>query len=194
MVYTKLYKEEDAPEETELTLINYCKNCSWKGVLPNTDEAIYKRNYENDFIADRILNNKYTIYDNALPRLNIPCVSDNCITNLEDITGHAFIIHNLPETTVDKDINKMLTENSDGEKVINKIRLKLTSVVIVTASENDKLELMDKYNNQNLDGNDLKTESYTKPKNEVLYIKYDPENMKYLYMCVNCGSSWQGNY
>ena len=25
---------------------------------------------------------------------------------------------------------------------------------------------------------------------EVLFVKYDPENMKYLYMCVNCGTSW----
>ena len=25
---------------------------------------------------------------------------------------------------------------------------------------------------------------------EVIYVKYDPENMKYLYICVNCGTSW----
>ena len=36
-------------------------------------------------------------------------------------------------------------------------------------------------------------DEFKKPEREVLYIKYDPENMKYLYMCVNCGTSWLGN-
>jgi len=27
--------------------------------------------------------------------------------------------------------------------------------------------------------------------NEVIYIKYDNENMKYLYYCVHCGKFWK---
>ena len=31
---------------------------------------------------------------------------------------------------------------------------------------------------------------FSEIRKEVLFVKYDPENMKYLYMCVNCGTSW----
>ena len=30
-----------------------------------------------------------------------------------------------------------------------------------------------------------------KTKNEVLYIRYDEENMKYVYMCVVCDTKWK---
>jgi DNA-directed RNA polymerase subunit M/transcription elongation factor TFIIS len=29
------------------------------------------------------------------------------------------------------------------------------------------------------------------PQNEVIYIKYDSENMKYLYHCCHCGHFWK---
>ena len=28
-------------------------------------------------------------------------------------------------------------------------------------------------------------------KNEILYIRYDDNNMKYIYMCVNCDHTWK---
>ena len=36
----------------------------------------------------------------------------------------------------------------------------------------------------------LSVESYQTIDKEVMYVKYDPENMKYIYICVNCGTSW----
>lgn len=32
-----------------------------------------------------------------------------------------------------------------------------------------------------------------KPKNEVIYMRYDDENMKYVYMCVHCDTIWHNN-
>ena len=29
--------------------------------------------------------------------------------------------------------------------------------------------------------------------NEVIYIRYDHENMKYIYICVNCDTKWKTN-
>ena len=192
MVYTKLTKNPDNINEVSLT--NYCKNCSWTGVLENTDSAIYKRNYENDFIADRILNNKYTIYDNALPRLTIGCVNKKCLTNVSLNPDKTFIINNLPETTEEEDIEKLLNSDKQQGKINDYIRLRLTSLAVKVPNLETRDELIEKYNLMDYDTNILSTEIYSKPDNEVLYIKYDPENMKYLYMCVNCGSSWQGNY
>lgn len=30
-----------------------------------------------------------------------------------------------------------------------------------------------------------------KPPSEVIYMRYDDENMKYLYICVNCNTNWK---
>ena|SRR6056300_732827 len=30
-------------------------------------------------------------------------------------------------------------------------------------------------------------------KNQVIYIKYDAKNMKYLYVCETCGETWKQN-
>jgi|TARA_B000000475_G_C15993443_1_gene445986 DNA-directed RNA polymerase subunit M/transcription elongation factor TFIIS len=30
-------------------------------------------------------------------------------------------------------------------------------------------------------------------KNQVIYIKYDSKNMKYLYVCETCGETWKQN-
>jgi DNA-directed RNA polymerase subunit M/transcription elongation factor TFIIS len=36
-------------------------------------------------------------------------------------------------------------------------------------------------------------ESDDKIENEVLFIRYDDVNMKYIYMCCNCDSVWNNN-
>jgi hypothetical protein len=28
-------------------------------------------------------------------------------------------------------------------------------------------------------------------KKQILYIKYHPQNMKYLYVCESCGETWK---
>ena len=67
MTYTKLRTEEES--DVINGLISYCKNCGWKGTLESVDNSIYKRNYQEDFIANKIITNKYTIFDVTLPRV-----------------------------------------------------------------------------------------------------------------------------
>lgn len=38
------------------------------------------------------------------------------------------------------------------------------------------------------DGSDSKSEP-----NEVIYIRYDDDNLKYLYICVECDTTWKTN-
>ena len=35
------------------------------------------------------------------------------------------------------------------------------------------------------------SEDKEKPPSEVIYMRYDDENMKYLYLCVNCNTNWK---
>ena len=39
----------------------------------------------------------------------------------------------------------------------------------------------------------LKITNYPKPINEIVYIKYDTINMKYVYICSNCQFSWRND-
>ena len=43
-------------------------------------------------------------------------------------------------------------------------------------------------------GEESKTgETALKAKNKILYIRYDSDNMKYLYLCVNCDQVWESS-
>ena len=33
----------------------------------------------------------------------------------------------------------------------------------------------------------------TKTKNEIIYMRYDDKNMKYIYVCTNCDTIWRNN-
>ena len=54
MLYTKLSHEIDGDESSALKLFNYCKNCGHQSGVISDNKSVYKRNYENDFIADNL--------------------------------------------------------------------------------------------------------------------------------------------
>ena len=188
MLYTKLETKEDG---NTIELINYCKNCGFeKKKDTNDNSSIYKRNYQQNFIADKCLNNKYTIYDVTLPRLKINCVNSKCITNFQIEKNLSFIVKNVPE--IQEEVDNIF--ESDNEKIDKIIPIKITTILVIVKDEDDRDELKNKYNNFEFSqGEFLTTTDFEEVGKEVLYIKYDPENMKYLYMCVNCGTSWLGN-
>lgn len=203
MLYTKLSHEIDGDESSALKLFNYCKNCGHQSGVISDNKSVYKRNYENDFIADKILSNKYTIYDSALPRLNLECVNEKCITNHSDSDLNKTIyLKNIPEEMEDEDVtmNFNILLNDFQSDIIDTKRIQLTLAGIVLKDDIDMVDFSDKLiakiasleEENPLKGVEIDDE-FEKPEREVLYIKYDPENMKYLYMCVNCGTSWLGN-
>ena len=75
-------------EESEKTPVNYLirKNKLiediGKKILKEYEFSVIRSYYKNDFIVDRILKNKYTVYDSTLPRLNTKCKNKFCITNI----------------------------------------------------------------------------------------------------------------
>ena len=34
----------------------------------------------------------------------------------------------------------------------------------------------------------------TKPENEVIYLRYNDDDMKYIYICSHCDTTWKTNY
>ena len=200
MLYTKLKDISEDGQTPQHQLFNYCKNCGYENTVESLNKSVYKRNYENDYIADKIISNKYTIYDSALPRLNIDCVHSNCITNTADVKFAKMVfIKDIPEHLSNEDLDTRLKKLLDIEKIeeIKRIQLTIVGIVPKDISKTDFMNHIDTQIAslpQDDDLHDIELDrNFSKPNKEVLYIKYDPENMKYLYMCVNCGASWQGN-
>lgn len=238
------YENILSPDMSKCSLVEYCKNCGYEKKVAEDNVSVYKRNYKNDFIVDRILKNKYTVYDSTLPRLNTKCKNKFCITNIPGdklSSKNAITVNNIPENLTKQDIRNILDQFSFGNitkqvnddedyiKTINNYdmfvkRLKLTQLIIFfkdisnskkkkkstktsskksnsdeltdiidnfkTFIENFNLEINSLYSSDTVTLKQFKTEEFKMPHNEVIFIKYDPDNMKYLYMCVNCGDSW----
>ncbi len=104
------------------------------------------------------------------------------------------MIHNIPADLSDEQVKQIFDDDKDS--ILRIIRIKLTTVVIEVKEVNQKEKLMNKYKNMQspfLDTNKLDISEFNTPKSEVIYIKYDSINMKYLYICSNCGTSWKNN-
>jgi hypothetical protein len=209
MLYTKI-KDVKTPSVDEDSKSNddnnhqdilqyYCKNCKWSTDetaedLNNNHNCIYRRNYQEDYIVERVIANKYTIFDNTLPRVTYDCINTDCPTNQDNSNfneNNSLIIENLPPDYTDEQIANIFS--SDIDKIYKAIRVKLTKYMILFNTEVDKQLFQERYNNFEENEYKLKISQYEKPKKEVLYIKYDSINMKYLYICANCGTSWKKN-
>lgn len=258
------YENILSPDMSKCSLVEYCKNCGYENKVVENNVSVYKRNYQNNFIVDRLLKNKYTIYDSTLPRLDIKCKNKHCITHnssKELSRSNAIIINNIPEQLTNQEIENILeqytfgtiskisSEDKDYIKTINGYnmfykRIKLCQLIVYfenskkkqrkkktsskkkssddtssISSEESKsskgskkskttegdseilnnfknyiedytLEIKSSNSDDTVSVKQFRTEEFKLPNNEVIFIKYDPANMKYLYMCINCGDSW----
>uniref|UniRef100_A0A6C0EK66 DNA-directed RNA polymerase M/15kDa subunit domain-containing protein n=1 Tax=viral metagenome TaxID=1070528 RepID=A0A6C0EK66_9ZZZZ len=182
MVYTKLSTDSKS-------LINYCKNCSWEGEYLNTgsDETILvnKNNYNKEYISDKYILNKYTTKDPTLPRINnIPCINNKCLTNL-DVEEKTLIV----KQTDLEELTNIITAYNVEKSNFDIISINDEQVLITFKLDED----LDKLRGKEIIINDTKLicNTYIKPAREIIFIKYDTLNMKYLYLCSVCSTSWK---
>jgi hypothetical protein len=219
MLYTKIKssqvqeneEDEDRKSSMEVKEVSqdilqyYCKNCAWSkdelvNETSNAYNCVYKRNYQEDYIVEKTIANKYTIYDNTLPRVSYDCINDGCITNQSDINNdeifnekNSLIVDNIPPDYTDDQVTNIFANDFDTSLIYKAIRVKLTKYIILFNTPEAKELFEVKYNNAETNDYKLKIIKYEKPRKEVIYIKYDSINMKYLYICANCGTSWKKN-
>ena len=176
---------------------------------------IYKRNYQDDYIADKIISNKYTIFDVTLPRKSLSCNNKKCLTysknfnKLKDDNENIFLLKNVNADLEDEEITKIIIDDNKDLN-LNFHRIKLTNLIVFNNKndENDKKKILNKLNNEEFTSKlnedeivetyDLKDPTNSKTiedilKKEVIYIKYDHINMRYLYICTKCSESWKKN-
>lgn len=190
MLYTRLTDSKN--------LEHFCKNCDWSGseFFDNKESVcVYSKNYSNKFIAIKTLTNKYTLQDPTLPRIsNIECVNVKCLTNLEDInrdlTMHLYNIGNiyLESSLLTNFLNMDPYLIDINEYTITPVNEDELLITFNHKSDYDKLSELESIN---IGENKIKLEKYKKPNREIIFMKYDNINLKYLYMCSTCRTTWK---
>ena len=129
-------------------------------------------------MTENALLSQYTINDPTLPRIsNIKCVNTNCLTNLQVNDRDIYHCKNLTDVEIE-DIKSVFTK---VEK-INQEEL----LIILKEGEQDQLSTkMEQYSK--------KITKFVKPQREIIFMKYDPINLKYMYICSTCKTTWKND-
>jgi len=163
----------------------YCKNCDYTELDENPSGCIYENVYNTNYLTYDIITNKYTRNDPTLPRIKkMKCINKDCVSNfghknvllLTDISIHEGKMDKFEETLngiLAGNIEKRI--NIDTDNIL--IQLKDTTKVQSIKTEIEKFHRYVEYH-EDLDS-------------LIIFIKYDPENLKYVYVCDYCNTSWK---
>ena len=194
------------PETNKLQ--NHCKNCFWIGDYireSNSDSdinriCVYKKIYNNDFVSDSIVSNPNIVYDNTLPRINnIKCINKQCISNINKNVSLEISTHYNKD--IEKDIiddtrkqnikilcgNYLSTQNIKKKKIT---KVSKDSCIVLFHNKSDRaraLQLADTI----YDDYTIKINEFSPVNNEIIFIKYNDNALKYMYICAHCKTSWK---
>ena len=161
----------------------YCKNCD-NFTDYNSNICVYERKMNNDFYLDNIINNKWIVKDPTLPVLsNINCINNNCIIN--NYYDNSVIIYNDDQNIINEIYNLM-------KEYINE-PIKLNNKFLIIFKDKDNYDKY--YNNLNKLCKNKKIEliKNVKNQNKVTFVKYQNDDMSFLYICNYCNRSWKNN-
>lgn len=172
MYYLKI-RDEDG--NIGNTLIYYCRNCGHEDTTLSTTNIcvsdIQLRTSEKKYTH---IVNEYTKFDPTLPRINtIKCPNQECSSNTA-MKGGAPKTNAVGAKTTKLKIKTKKTEASLADDPAALEPVPAASAVPVPAPALDATTLESEQNNR-----------------EVIYIRYDDTNMKYVYLCVHCDTTWR---
>ena len=197
MLYTKTSDGESKK------LINYCKNCFWSGdYMTDGDDkiSIYKKSYTDDNISHSIYTNPNIIYDNTLPRINnIKCINDTCVSNIKSkrtltiqldntITKEKHIVADKREPSIKLICEQFLKTQSIITKNVIKIA---KNICVVQKLSQDNYDTLSSLGQTIFENYTVTISPFTQKKNEIIFIKYNRLELKYMYVCSHCKSSWK---
>ena len=163
----------------------YCKNCDYTELDENPSGCIYENVYNTNYLTYDIITNKYTRNDPTLPRIKkMKCINKDCVSNfgheqvllLTDISIHELKMDSFEEglTAIFGSIEKERI-NIDNDTILIKL-VDTTNIELIKK----EIEKIHKY-----------VEYHEKLDSLIIFIKYDPENLKYVYVCDYCNTSWK---
>ena len=192
----KLENEGGKPE-----LVYECKRCGHQEQRGDTSSSIYSTEIGTDFMTHQVSTNPYIIRDPTLPRLsNVKCINKRCVTNHNPetwILSNANLVpadswddHPCTRSEVTPDQITQYGELHIGDHTLiveNQEYLDEHHVQLLIPDEGTDLAEIEFEN----DGDPEDTPLLGKLMREIISIKYDDVDMKYMYVCSTCGSSWK---
>lgn len=196
--------------------IYQCKVCGHTEEEDKGFFCIHSNQVGSNFKCYKSLKNKYTIYDPTLPRLNnIPCVNENCFTNQEnrllvwkwndalksqlfkdgepEPNIHPLQMSDITSNYLDDVCLELITDQKHEslQKIIEDMKkgCEASSIprILTFKDSTSYQEALQKLQ----ENPTLKDTFGISPiQREVVFLKYDNANLKYLYMCCTCGASW----
>lgn len=154
----------------ENKLNSECTQCGYTVGVNRSNERmpIYTKTYTKTKIDPSLLINKYTHLDPTLPRLrNKTCINDECPS-----------LHNNLLKVIGKTVEEWVDTNNIDKKTFNEVQKWDNKEWVISANE---------INSQKW----LELGIVNKFDSEVVFIKYDDANMKYLYVCTTCLTAWK---
>ena len=145
----------------------------------------YENIYSKQKSTHDIIYNKYTRHDATLPRINtIKCINSKCVSNkgytnvllLTDLSVHrdkAQLDEKLGQIFAKLQIDREHIHQLDEDTIL----IDSVSNVAETLSELEKIHNFIEY--------------HEKLDSQIIFIKYDPEELRYVYICDYCNTSWK---
>ena len=205
MYYLKISDEEGNIGDT---LIYYCRNCGHEDTtLSTTNICVSDMQLLTSEKKYTHIVNEYTKFDPTLPRINtIKCPNQECSSN-----GFAGGVGKSASKAVSaaKAEEKAMKAASKAEekamKAASKAEEKATKAALKAASKTNKKTGLEKVLEEQeeiqaeqqeqaqIEQEQAQTlvEASGENNREVIYIRYDDTNMKYVYLCVHCDTTWR---
>ena len=201
MYYLKIQDENGVIGDT---LIYYCRNCGHEDKTLSTTNIcvsdIQLRTSEKKYTH---IVNEYTKYDPTLPRINtIKCPNQDCLSNGQGQAGGQVggqgqgqaggagttkikIARTKKATATDVKNVEQAAEKAVQASQQAQASLALAEANLATIMAEEKLaEEEEEQEEQSADPTQANNR-------EVIYIRYDDINMKYVYLCVHCDTTWR---
>jgi DNA-directed RNA polymerase subunit M/transcription elongation factor TFIIS len=203
MYYLKIQDEDG---NIGNTLIYYCRNCGHEDTTLSTNNICVSdmQLLSSEKKYTHIVN-EYTKFDPTLPRINtIKCPNQDCVSNGGVQGGGGGKRKTEEEKQAAAESKKAATEEKKKEKEAIKaataIAKKSASQAKKSAAEAQATLAVVKANLETLSEEEEQEaeqqkaqEQHTEQHNnrEVIYIRYDDTNMKYVYLCAHCDTTWR---
>ena len=161
MYYLKI-KDEDG--NIGNTLIYYCRNCGHEDTtLSTTNICVSDIQLRTSEKKYTHIVNEYTKFDPTLPRINtIKCPNQECSSNTAMNGGAA-------------------KKTAEAKAAASKAAEASTKAAAASTKKKSEASLAEP-------AAELAPEQTNR---EVIYIRYDDTNMKYVYLCVHCDTTWR---
>ena len=186
MYYMRL-SSENGVSSTSDKLEFYCRNCGHEDSTLTNENIICVSEYQTQSSDMKLKNmlNKYTKYDPTLPRANnIMCPNPQCTnhTRSTDLPPQSSAI--IPPSTA-QPISTPTTRTIKGQKKGSSNTGGATANTANTA--NTISDQIPPSINPSVQENSIILKSRD---SDIIYIRYDDENMKYAWICSKCDYTW----